>query len=203
MIRNLLFLIIFLAISAHAFPKQDTSSLATYTLDVKKSFVKWRGTFAAGEHVGRVKFISGEITINKDNQITSGVFIIDMNSIVCTDLETMFARELVRHLKSEDFFDVDKYPICKVEITRAAVAADDDDAIFIDSKLTLKGVANKLAFDAIVKQNKRKLVAVSDAIIIDRTKYGIKYASPSLFKNIGDEFIDDIIELSVEIVASK
>ena len=202
MIRNLLFLIIFLAISAHVFPKQGTSSLETYTLDVKKSFVRWRGTFAAGEHVGRVKFISGEITINKDNQITSGVFIIDMNSIVCTDLETMFARELVRHLKSEDFFDVDKYPICKVEITRAVVAANDD-AIFIDSKLTLKGVTNKLTFDAIVKQNKSKLVAVSDAIIIDRTKYGIKYASPSLFKNIGDEFIDDIIELSVEIVASK
>ena len=39
-----------------------------------------------GEHFGTIKLKSGNITISKENVITSGEFVVDMSTINCTDL---------------------------------------------------------------------------------------------------------------------
>ena len=58
----------------------------TKTIDLKKSKVEWLGKKVTGEHFGTIKLKSGNITISKENVITSGEFVVDMSTINCTDL---------------------------------------------------------------------------------------------------------------------
>ena len=49
----------------------------------------------------------------------------DLNSIVCTDIENeSYNRKLIVHLKSDDFFSVEKYPQAKFEITSIKAGKD-------------------------------------------------------------------------------
>jgi hypothetical protein len=43
----------------------------------------------------------------------------------------------------------------------------------------------------------------SETFTIDRSKWNIKYKSKSFFDDLGDSFIDDEIELTVNLVANK
>ncbi|MCB0575506.1 MAG: YceI family protein, partial [Saprospiraceae bacterium] len=110
--KKLLFLplLAILAMSAYA----PTS----YNVDVNSSTVVWTGYKVTGKHTGTVKIKNGNLSWD-NGQLTGGSFEIDMNSITCTDQEGEWAQKLVGHLKSEDFFGVEKYPTSKFVITKA------------------------------------------------------------------------------------
>ena len=81
-------------------------------INISKSELKWYGeyTFYFGGHDGTISFSEGYF-IKTGSMITGGKFIIDMNSIVCNDIEKADANaSLVDHLKDPDFFDVKKFP---------------------------------------------------------------------------------------------
>ena len=52
----------------------------------------------------------GEPFVLQNGNITGGEFVIDMNSIACTDLEGDSKGQLEGHLKSDDFFGVENHP---------------------------------------------------------------------------------------------
>ena len=41
----------------------------------------------------------------------------------------------------------------------------------------------------------------SETFTIDRTKWGINYGSKSIFDNLGDKFIDDDMEITIDVTA--
>ena len=41
----------------------------------------------------------------------------------------------------------------------------------------------------------------SETFSIDRTKWGINYGSKSIFDNLGDKFIDDDMEITIDVTA--
>lgn len=86
-------------------------------IDINKSKVYWSGSYSFdyGGHEGSVKIKDGQLLSNED-KITSGSFVIDMNTIVNTDGD--FSQDLIDHLKSEDFFEVKKYPTAKLIINK-------------------------------------------------------------------------------------
>ena len=60
------------------------------------------------------------------NSFTNGSFVVDMTTITCLDLtEKEWNDKLVNHLKSDDFFGVEKYPTAKLEITGSDKIKDD------------------------------------------------------------------------------
>ena len=77
-------------------------------------------------------------------------------------------------------------------ITSIGAAAQIQDSVTAD--LTIKDVKNPVQFDVVVKGNN-----VSGMIVVDRTKYGIKYGSGSFFDNLGDKTIYDNFELDVNL----
>ncbi|MCK7538706.1 MAG: YceI family protein [Marinilabiliales bacterium] len=65
------------------------------------------------EHFGTINLKEGVIHID-NNAITGGEFLVDMTTIKNTDIEDeKMNGMLVGHLKSDDFFGVEKYPACK------------------------------------------------------------------------------------------
>ena len=87
-------------------------------IDIKKSKIEWNGKKIGGEHSGVIQIKSGSLVMS-GNKIISGEFIIDMNTIECTDLSGRAKQSIESHLKDEDFFHVDKYPTSSLKINKS------------------------------------------------------------------------------------
>src|SRR6478609_7649535 len=91
---------------------------AVYAVDTAKSIIKWTGKKVTGKHNGSIKIQSGELKV-VNNVVTGGTITIDMKSIVNEDLTDKESNQkLIGHLKSPDFFDVEKHPTATFEIKR-------------------------------------------------------------------------------------
>ena len=71
----------------------------------------------------------------------------------------------------------------------------------IVGNLTMKGVTNEINFPAKIYLKDGALHAEA-SFAIDRTKWKITYGSTNFFKSLGDNFIDDMVELAFNIVAT-
>ncbi len=167
-----------------------------YKADATKSKIKWTGEKLTGTHFGQIKIKSGSLTLKSGN-ISSGTFTIDMNSITCEDVESKeYNAKLVNHLKSDDFFGVAKYPEAVLVITKAG--AFKGNKAEVTSNVTIKGKTNPNTFTV----TKTGDVYTAN-IVVDRSKYDVKYGSKSFFEDIGDKVIYDEFKLDVELVATK
>ena len=162
------------------------------TADAGKSGLEWLGEKVVGKHDGAINLQSGWLTW-KDNKIQSGEFIIDMNSI--TSFEKL--DKLVGHLKSDDFFGVEKYPTAKLVITEST--SFDKGTATVKGTLTIKGITNPLEFKA-AYQKKDDGNWFFANIIVDRTKYNVRFGSGSFFDNLGDKTIYDEFKLKVSLL---
>lgn len=190
------------AITAFAFTAPKHKSSTTYTVDTKSTTVTWIGKKVTGQHEGTISISKGSV-ISDHNTITGGTIEFDMNSIICSDIaEKDYNTKLIGHLKSEDFFSVVKNQTSKFEITKVTVkptlvAPSDYD---VTGKLTIKGITNEITFPAKIKMDEKTMVVIAK-IIIDRTKFDIKYGSATFFESVGDKAISDDFELNVNLVA--
>ena len=174
--------------------------LATFSIfaqemkvDAKNSSIKWHGEKVTGEHFGTIDIKSGNLIL-KDNKIISGEFIIDMSSIKNTDIEDAeYKAKLEGHLKTDDFFGVEKYPTAKLYI----LSSDEfkDNIAKVKANITIKGITNAIEFDVTKDGNK-----FSADIVIDRSKFNVRYGSGSFFDNLGDKTIYDEFKLSVVLI---
>ena len=170
-------------------------------LNTVDSKLRWEAHKVTAKHYGEVDIKSGTLLVDSEGQLTGGNFIIDLATIEVQDLEGEFKEKLTGHLKSDDFFGIEKFPAASFVIKK--VTANGNNAN-ITGDLTIKGVTNPITFPATITWNADKTVtAVADKIVIDRTKYGIQFKSKSIFSNIGDNFIYDEFTLSVKLVAKK
>ncbi|OWY25156.1 YceI family protein [Sphingobacteriales bacterium UPWRP_1] len=169
----------------------------TYYVDTTASNIVWIGEKVTGKHTGNVKLKSGTLQMDND-KLVGGSFEIDMTTISCTDLEGGMADKLVSHLKSEDFFGVDKYPTALFTITRA-IPQDTKGNYKIIGNLTIKEITNPIVFKANVANNGGKISATGD-IVVDRSLYNVRFGSGSFFDNLGDKTIYDEFMLKVSLV---
>ncbi|MBK8967501.1 MAG: YceI family protein [Saprospiraceae bacterium] len=172
----------------------------TYKVDVTSSALTWKGYKVTGEHAGTVKLKSGSLQFT-DGSLTGGTFVIDMTSIKDTDLEGEWAAKLEGHLKSDDFFGVEKYPTSKFVISRA-IPQDSKGNYKIIGNLTIKETTKEVKFFAQVSEKDDKVTATGK-MTIDRSEYNVRYGSGSFFDNLGDKTIYDEFDMNVMLVASK
>lgn len=172
-----------------------------YTADLDKSVVNWKGFKPTGNHYGTVQIKNGSFSV-KDKEIISGEFDIDMNTIIDLDMPagSEHNTKLVNHLKSEDFFGVDKYPTANFTLQSTEKKGD---RYLCTGDLTLKNITHSVSFLATIKNEGKTLSLKSETFKIDRSKWDIKFKSKSFFSNLGDNFIYDDIELSVEVHSQK
>lgn len=179
---------------------KNAAKAVTYKVDEQNSKVTWLAKKVTGEHSGNVKVSSGTLVL-ENNVLKGGSFDIDTRSISVTDVTDAEANgKLLGHLKSDDFFAVDKFPAAKFVIS--SVKATGAGQYDVKGKLTIKGITNDVSFPATIKTEGNKVQADAK-ITIDRTKYGIKFRSKNFFENLGDKTIYDDFDINVALAAVK
>jgi polyisoprenoid-binding protein YceI len=171
----------------------------TYTVDVNQSSITWIGRKVTGEHTGKIKIASGKL-IADAKALKGGDFTIDMTTITCTDLTGEYMEKLLGHLKSDDFFSIEKNPVSKFEITN--VSKPTKNMATITGNLTIKGITKVISFPAFITIKGKTLKAEAKKVIVDRTQFDIRYGSKSFF-NLGDKAIDNDFELSINLLANR
>lgn len=180
--------------------KSEVTSVK-YMANPAESAIEWKGFKPAGTHNGTVKVETGVFTVN-DGKIDSGTFLIDMSSIVVLDIpaENEMNGKLTGHLKSEDFFGVEKFPSAAFEVTGFEVK---DGKSMLSGNLKMKDIENNVTFPVTLNTEGDVMSLTSEVFTIDRTKWDIKYKSKSVFSDLKDKFINDDIELKITVKASK
>lgn len=172
----------------------NPAKVETYKVDTQASSIDWIGRKITGQHTGKIKIFSGDLLVN-GNAIKGGSFVMDMSSM------NSDSEKLTGHLKTDDFFSVEKNPTSKFVITKVTGAGKD--RISVTGDLTIKGITQSISFPATVKKEGNAIVAVAKNVMIDRSKFDIRYGSKSFFNDIGDKAIDDNFELGINLVAKK
>jgi len=153
-----------------------------------KSSVTWKGYKVTGTHEGEISIKSGYLNFN-EGKLTGGEFTIDMTSIVNTDMEGEYKGKLEGHLKSDDFFGVEKFPTANLVFKK--VKSTGNNVYEVSGDLTIKDQTQPVTFKISINGNK----ATAD-LKIDRTKFGVKYRSTSFFDDLKDKAIYDEFDLS-------
>ncbi len=182
-----------LAISISVFAANGEGEKAVYKVDTNASKVQWTAAKVTGEHTGHLNIAEGEVHV-ADKQVVGAKVKMDMTSIDCTDLSGEWKDKLVGHLKSDDFFSVDKYP--HATFTISSVENNQ-----VKGALTIKGIEHEISFPAEINVNGNALSA-SGTATIDRTRYDIKYGSGKFFSDLGDRMIDDEFQIKFELKAN-
>lgn len=169
-----------------------TKDGAQYALDTLNSKIEWKGykvfKSESTSHFGTIKFESGDLTV-KDGKLESGKFVADMNSLTSVDLKDDAEQlgKLNGHLKSGDFFEVEKFPTASYEITKVTPAAEGDYNTLLDGNLTIKGITKPLQLKANVSVKEGEVSVATEPKDIKREEFGVKFQAPAENGVIKDE----------------
>lgn len=161
------------------------------SINVSESSIHWLGKKLTGQHEGDIKLLSGSL-IMENGSLTGGNFVVDMNSLVSTDLKGKSAKKIERSLKSEEWFDVGKYPQAKLVFT--SVESQDGGLYNVTGDFTIKGKINPATFELQVNDSE-----ATAKVTIDRTLYNILHGSKSFFGNLKDKVINNNFEIDVSL----
>lgn len=175
----------FIALALVAF----STSIEKKKVNVKESKITWTGEKLTGSHEGTISLKDGYFEM-ENGKITGGMFTADMNSITVTDLKGDSKKKLEGHLNSDDFFGVSDYPTATFKMN--TVVEKSNGVYGVAGDMTIKGKTNPIAFDLKVKGD-----TAMTTLVIDRSKYNIRYGSGSFFDNLGDKTIYDEFTLDI------
>lgn len=162
-----------------------------YAADVEVSSVSWRGTHKGGlaPRWGTLSIQSGELSVDGGN-VTAGDFVINMPSLQVDPASVTEAdkkaSDLQDHLKSADFFDVEKFSTATFHITQVADLSEElaKDAVegankLVSGNLTLLDSTLNVSFPARIDVQDDK-VSVHAKFTVNRVDWGIKFGTSDL-----------------------
>jgi len=183
------------------------ASTAQIPIDTIFSEISWIGTKPTGQHFGVFKIKSGFIALDGD-QVKGGSLEISIASMKVNNINDASPdhSKFIRHMMSEDFFDVAKFPMAQFEILSVEpyVAASDGNASMvkgpntvtdpthsITGNLTLKEVTKTVTFPAKITIANGRVEAMAK-FNIDRTTWNMSYRAEG---SIEDNFINNTVNL--------
>lgn len=158
---------------------------------ISNSTVKWTGYGEIGNYSlsGELKMKTSIYKVINDT-LKNAELVFDMNSITSNE------KNLVDHLKGEDFFDSNKYPTAEFVLSNPIYLKNKSS----DAKgvLTIKGISQEITVP-INYSNEGSQSVFSGKISFDRTKFNVKYNSKSFFSDLGDQAIKNTIDIEFKI----
>lgn len=176
----------------------------TYSVDTGKSMVEWIGRNLNSTHRGTMRVANGQLRV-RSGGLKSGDITVDVRSLENTDIpDPAMRRVLEAHLKSDDFFDVEMFPVAKLVIRSSSPLPDATPGSpnqQVRADLTIKDVTHPIEFPAIISGSAdRSLIGVAE-LEIDRTRWNVRYGSGRFFKMLGKHLVNDPILLLMKVVA--
>ena len=165
-------------------------NLQAYEVDTAKSEFKWTGKKVTGKHFGKLPLKSSKI-ITEKGKISGGEFVLDITKLTVDDLTGEYKTKFLTHMKSADFFEVEKWPTAKLVIS--SIKGNK-----AKGKLTIKDKTHNVEIPFKQKDN-----AYTGTLTFDRTKYGMIYGSGNFFKGLGDKMIYNDVTLDFTVNVKK
>lgn len=187
-----------------------------WKVDASASHIEWVGTKVSGYHTGDVPVKSGELIVN-NGEVTGGTFILDAANMKVSGPKGSDPKQdnkLLTHLKSSDFFDVEKHPEARFDLTGIKPFSGEvkdttdprqeeiseyrvtDPTHKVSGNLTIKGINKNIEFPARITVTGNTAEAIAK-FNIDRKEWNIVYPGAP------DDLIRDMIHLGIKIVARK
>jgi polyisoprenoid-binding protein YceI len=166
--------------------KTETAGGTKYAF-TPASKIEFTGSKVTGKHDGGFKTFTGYFNVKdgtpvgNDHKVT-----IDMSS-TWADQE-----KLTTHLKSADFFDVEKYPQTTFDVTE--LKKESDTKYTVSGNFKLHGVEKNISFPAEVSQS-GDTVKIKATFDINRKDFGIVYAGKA------DDLIRDQVVIRLDLEA--
>ncbi len=157
-------------------------------VNTAESSIFWIGKKITGQHSGNISIKEGVLEFDND-KLSGGNIVVDMTSLVVTDLEGKAKANLEGHLNSDDFFGVSSHETATLVLDKVTL---DNDTYKVVGSFTIKGITKSIDFDMTIADNVAK-----SSLKIDRTLFGIRYGSASFFDNLKNKAIDNMFELEV------
>jgi len=194
-------LILSLGVAILGFSAFTNVSDETAKSAASKSIINWTATkVVGGGHTGTIQIKETNLKFS-NGALKGGSITADMTTITNSDLEGEWNDKLVGHLNSDDFFSTAKYPTATIKITKVS-KGNATNTYNVVADLTIKEITNSESFTAIVKEKGGNYIVTAN-VNIDRTKYNVRYGSPSFFDDLGDKAISDEFKLNVTVLTSK
>ncbi len=156
---------------------EKTDETVTYNKIKDGSYMEWRASHLGGvsRRFGKVFFKDATLLVNNGN-LTNAEVIVDMNSLTVENFEegSEDKENLTGHLKGEDFFNVEKYPTSKFELTGVEKTEGDFNSL-VTGNLTILDVTKSITFKANISINENEVSVISEDFSIDRTEWGLTY----------------------------
>ena len=154
------------------------------------SSIEFVGAKITGKHDGKLGTFNGNVQLVDGDPSKSSVTVnIDATSI------TADSEKLTRHLKSADFFDVEKFPKATFKSTSIAAGGANGATHTVTGHLELHGVTKQITFPATIKAG--ETVQVNAEFALNRKDFGINYAGKA------DDLIKDDVLLKLKLDAKK
>jgi polyisoprenoid-binding protein YceI len=173
-----------------AAPAANPTQGVSYAFSQADSSIEYVGAKVTGKHEGKLGTFSGSIQLVDNDPTKSSVVVdIDVRSITSDN------EKLTTHLKSPDFFDVEKFPKASFKSTSIKAGGANGATHTITGNLELRGVSKQIAFPATIKVGEG--VQVNAEFAINRKDFGINYAG------MANDLIKDDVLLKLKLDAKK
>lgn len=170
---------------------QAPAGATTFTFSNDGSTVAFVGAKVTGKHEGGFKTFKGTVSL-VDNDIDKASVSVEIEATsLFTDQE-----KLTKHLKSGDFFDVEKFPKASFVSTQLKRGVNRGAPCTVTGNLTLHGVTKSISFPAWIKQTDAGVEANAE-FGINRKDFGIAYAGKA------DDLIKDDVLIKLSLRAKK
>lgn len=165
----------------------------TYTLDPGHTFPRWQiSHFGFSTHHGQFNKTAGKLTLDSKAGKGSLDVVVDAASIATGD------PELEKHLRSADFFNVEKFPT--LTFKSKSMKFEGGKPVSVSGDFTMLGVTKPMTFRvAKVKCGmhpvaKKESCGAEVSGSLKRSAFGMKYGLPAL----GDDIV-----LAIQVEANK
>jgi len=147
-------------------------------LNKRVSTLEWTGglKFLNKNHNGNLKIKAGSLFLEDKTKII-GTITVNMLSITNTDLPESKKEYLIGHLRSEDFFHVERFPTASLKINNSKILEKQSSGKYnmeVSGDLTIKSITKPITFTAIVDLDS-DVKSATGTMQFNRADFGVQY----------------------------
>ena len=155
----------------------ETNETQTFKTIKSGSIVDWRASHLGGmqPRFGKISVENATFLVNK-GQLSNASVVMNMSSLTVDNFPEGAEEKgkLTGHLISADFFNTEKYPSSKFELTKLESTEGDYNSK-VTGNLTILDVTKSITFNANVSVTATEVAIQSEDFSIDRTDWGLSY----------------------------
>lgn len=182
-----------------------TNTTTTLKSIKEGSFINWRASHLGGAQprFGKIYAKDASVLVN-GGELSNATISIDMSSLTVENFPEGAAEiaKLTGHLQSPDFFNIEKHPNSKFELTNIEKTTGDYNSK-VTGNLSILGVTKSITFNANVNTSDNAVSIQSEDFAVNRTDWGLSYNTEGTAGVPVDYLIANDIGFTINVTVTK